>query len=46
MSTGTRLAAVQAAKGSPTFLKNPHFHHYLNTTCRGLLTPFEYVSAP
>ena len=37
--------AVHFAAGSPTFIRNPKFHVYLNTTGRFLLTPFEYFQA-
>jgi hypothetical protein len=39
------VGAVQFAAGSPTFVRNPQLHVYLNATGRVLLTPFEYLTA-
>merc|ERR1719502_1780617 len=37
--------AVQFAAHSPTFLRNPKLHVYLNETSRIMLAPYEYLQA-
>ena len=37
--------AVHFAADSPTFIRKPHLHVYLNQTGRALLTPYEWFTA-